>query len=168
MLSSHCAGPVQCVYFAQTWGLRSWGKPRLSPSPPPPFGFHTQALLSAACFAKFGQVRPLEGMVCAKTAHVPHIDENQLSVKCVVLQGYGAGLVGLAPTPPFHPAGLACGLTLKSLTRVYVDDPGSPAPCIYPLPTIDRDLTPSFFLSSGLQNCHNLVSLQWFFYSLDI
>lgn len=40
--------------------------PRLSP----PFGFHAQVLLNATCFAKFGDIRPFEGMVCAMLAHV--------------------------------------------------------------------------------------------------
>lgn len=63
MLSSRCAGPVQCMYFRPE-------ELRKTKTSPPPFGFHTQVLLNAACFAKFGSVRPLEGMVSAKTACV--------------------------------------------------------------------------------------------------
>lgn len=61
----------------------------------PLFGFHAQVLLNATCFAKFGDVRPFEGMMCAMLAHVSrqscrsclHRNENLLSVRCAVLQG---------------------------------------------------------------------------------
>lgn len=36
----------------------------------PLFGFHAQVLLNATCFAKFGDIRPFEGMVCVMLAHV--------------------------------------------------------------------------------------------------